>query len=148
MRKLSDDERREHFLSKITVRGDGCWSRDGSHSRGYAIFWDGERSVTGIRYAYATFVGPIPEGLDVDHLCRNRWCCNPEHGEPVTRSENVLRGDGPRLVRVRALAMTHCTQGHELTPENTYPRPDGLRRCLTCKRAKALLYYRQKKGVI
>lgn len=149
MRKYSNEERERVFLDRVTRRKDGHWSlKAGKNNGGYTYFWNGEKMVTSMRFAYELLIGPIPDGLVPDHVCRVRWCCNPAHAEITTQGENVRRGDAPRLSRERALAMTHCAQGHELTPENTYPRPDGLRRCLTCKRDRARLYYRQKKGVI
>lgn len=76
------------------------------------------------RYAYEQQVGPIPTGMDLDHLCRNRQCMNPEHLEPVTRKVNLQRG--------LAGQKQHCPKGHEYTVENTYRRSDGSRRCRTC----------------
>jgi hypothetical protein len=78
---------------------------------------------------YRHLVGPIPAGLDLDHLCLNRRCCNPEHVEPVTRSENVRR----ELARRWATLPTHCKNGHEWTPENTVHLPKQ-RRCKACRR--------------
>ena len=77
------------------------------------------------RVAYELVVGPIPEGLDLDHLCRNRICVNPSHLEPVTDKENVRRG-------LHGVLRTHCKYNHELTPENTRHDRDGGRRCRTC----------------
>jgi hypothetical protein len=76
------------------------------------------------RWSYEYHVGPIPEGLDIDHLCRNRACVNPEHLEPVTRAENIRRA---------AQVKTHCPSGHEYTEENTYIRPGTIhRKCRAC----------------
>lgn len=86
------------------------------------------------RVSYEKHIGPIPVGLTLDHLCRNRGCVNPKHLEPVTNRENVLRGQGPAAVNARR---THCVHGHEFTPENTYTYvnesyPHGRRVCRTC----------------
>jgi hypothetical protein len=93
------------------------------------------------RAAYAAFVGPIPEGLHLDHLCRNRICCNPAHLEPVTSAENVLRGDAPSARNARA---TRCVAGHEFTPENTYALPGGGRYCRECGRRRSREYLARK----
>jgi hypothetical protein len=73
----------------------------------------------------------IPDGMQLDHLCRNRACCNPEHLEPVTGSENTLRQD--HFCRNK----THCPQNHEYTPANTRITPAGKRVCKTCDRERS-----------
>lgn len=85
------------------------------------------------RYAYEHFIGPIPEGLQVDHLCRVRNCVNPDHLEAVTCRENVLRGDGVAAANARA---THCPQGHAYDEANTYTWTNGGRHCRACARIK------------
>jgi len=84
------------------------------------------------RVAYQALRGPIPEGLDIDHLCRVRCCVNPDHMEPVTRRENVLRGVGIPAINARK---THCPVGHLLSGNNLYARPDGGRDCKACRAA-------------
>jgi len=91
------------------------------------------------RISYTLLVSPIPEGPDLDHLCRVHCCVNPAHLEPVTRSINLKRGIGVGDAgRVAATAhykaITHCPQGHEYTEENTYCRPKapGQRYCRAC----------------
>ena len=81
------------------------------------------------RVAYELTNGPIPDGLELDHLCRVRHCVNPSHIEAVTHRENTLRGTGPIPHRAR---QSHCKHGHEFTPENTYRLPNGCRHCRTC----------------
>jgi hypothetical protein len=84
-------------------------------------------------------VGPIPDGLVIDHLCRVRHCVNPAHMEPVTDRENVFRGFA---------AITHCPKGHEYTADNTYiPPSTGSRECRRC-RAEQRRKYKRKKGLL
>lgn len=86
------------------------------------------------RGIYVAVLGPVPEGLELDHLCRNRACVNPGHLEPVPRVVNLARGN--TIVRAN-LAKTHCPQNHEYTPENTYLRKEGRHRdCLTCRKVR------------
>jgi hypothetical protein len=112
-----------------------CWewlaARTGT---GYGNFYAGTvegRKVNrpAHRVAYELALGPIPEGLVLDHLCRNRACVNPAHLEPVTNAENLRRGARGRLV-------THCPQGHELSGDNLRPRNDGRRGCAACLRER------------
>lgn len=90
------------------------------------------------RVAYESFVGPIPDGLVIDHLCSVRCCINPTHLEAVTASVNTLRGEGVR----RNALKTHCPKGHEYTPENTFISGSPWRRCRECERARSRQYYR------
>jgi hypothetical protein len=124
----------------------GCWEWTGATggSRRYGCI-----SVKGVtrrahRVAYELLAGPIPDGLELDHLCRNRLCVNPEHLEPVTHRENVLRGDAPPAANV---SKTHCPRGHELTPENTYTRRGrpGGRECRACSIDRATKWNRDNK---
>jgi hypothetical protein len=133
---------RDRFESKVIKGAPGeCWGWRGAHfqQNGYALFsirtvvdlkW---RPTTAHRIAYELYVGPIPDGLVIDHLCRNRGCVNPEHLEPVTRGENVRRGMHPTAVLVRE---NHCGKGHKFTPDNTIVRKNGKRECRTCVRAR------------
>lgn len=96
------------------------------------------------RVAYEAFVGPIPEGLTLDHLCRVRRCVNPAHLEPVTLAENKARGMSFAAVNARK---TRCSQGHEFTPENTYvDTKTGWRQCATCVRDRQRRYYRDRRA--
>jgi hypothetical protein len=83
---------------------------------------------------YELLVGPVGADLTLDHLCRNRACVNPDHLEPVTIAVNVLRGESPPARNARK---THCPQGHEYTPDNTYYNQKGWRACATCSKAWA-----------
>lgn len=114
--------------------GLGCWDWEGHIDKfGYGkITWQ----YTGYlahRLIYTHLVGPIPEGLEIDHLCRNRSCVNPDHLEPVEHVENVRRAAA--IPNNRPLK-THCKHGHAFTEPNTYVRPNGDRVCRTCYRAR------------
>jgi hypothetical protein len=127
----------ERFLSKIqgdTLRADECWEWTASKIGGYGRFSVGQhRTVAAHRWAYEALVGPIPDGLTLDHLCRNRACVNPAHLEPVTMRENVLRGFNPCAINARK---TECPKGHPFDEVNTYRKPSRpqLRYCRTCER--------------
>lgn len=127
----------ERFWSKVT-KTDTCWLWTAYLRRGYGKIKISNRTVLAHRFAYEMLVGPIPDGLQLDHLCRVRNCVNPAHLEPVTSRENTLRGATPAALNA---AKTHCKNGHEYTPENTYlikptkTQPNGARACRTCRRA-------------
>lgn len=99
---------------------------------GYGRFKVGEKIVGAHRFAYEFLVGPIPDGLHLDHLCRTPACVNPLHLEPVTPAVNTLRGMGSPAQNARK---THCIHGHEFTPENTIHHPGGRRECRECRNA-------------
>jgi hypothetical protein len=110
-----------------------CWMWAGAPNRdgGYGTHRTKTGRPVAHRYAYELLVGPIPDGLDLDHLCRVRMCVNPEHLEPVTRLVNNRRGR-----RNQNGFKTHCDRGHEFTPENTYRKPNGGRSCRECARMR------------
>ena len=117
----------ERLLSKLIITPD-CWLWAGRHdSAGYGRM-DRARSIH--RTTYEMYVGPIPDDLELDHLCRNHGCCNPAHLEPVTHAENVRRGESG----IAGKSRTHCPQGHPYDEQNTYLRPDrpGNRDCRIC----------------
>lgn len=117
-----------------------CWTWKGCLStKGYAQVRINNRLWTVHRLAYEMLVGPIPPGLVVDHLCRNRACCNPVHLEPVTSRENTLRGEVSRR--------THCPQGHAYTAENTY-RWRTYRYCRQCHGVYSRRWTAKQKSVL
>lgn len=96
------------------------------------------------RIVYEEQVGEIPDGLQLDHLCRNRGCVNIEHLEPVTIKVNVMRGVSPHAINARK---THCTNGHEFTEQNIYQRPDRIARgCRTCRAQAVKRHQARKRG--
>lgn len=111
----------------------GCWSWLGYlNHNGYGRLNVGGKQLRAHRASYETFVGPIPDGLVIDHLCRNRACVNPEHLEPVTMQVNTERGIGGAIGRFQA-DKTECANGHEFSEANTYQRKSGGRDCRTCR---------------
>lgn len=135
----------ERFWAKVNKDGpvpDGrpdlgpCWLWTASTvGHGYGQFCpSAARSVRAHRFAYQLLIGPIPGGLELDHLCRVKTCVNPAHLEPVTHAENVMRGESPTAINARK---THCKHGHELTPDNCRPLPrfpNARGECRTCRR--------------
>jgi hypothetical protein len=123
----------EIFWTRVN-KTDDCWLWRGAlNSSGYAnVFWNG-RQANAHRVSYELSVGPIPEGLQIDHLCRVRHCVNPAHLEPVTSKINTLRGVSPLAINSRK---THCQLGHELSGDNLRLEKSGSRVCRECKRIK------------
>jgi hypothetical protein len=123
----------ERFWLRVD-KTDSCWNwTAGIGADGHGRFYAGpQRHVQAHRYSFELHGGVIPEGLVIDHLCRNPRCVNPGHLEPVTVQTNTLRGIG---VSARSAVATHCPMGHAYDAENTYVTPKGHRDCRICRRA-------------
>ena len=124
------------FMAKVSVdTSTGCWEWTGAAGKnGYGrISIDGRTVRFAHRVSVELFVGPIPTGHEVDHLCRNHKCVNPSHLEPVTRRENLLRGD---TFTARHAAKTHCPQGHAYDDTNTMRDRRNRRYCRACRAAR------------
>ena len=114
----------ERFWSKVDRSGE-CWLWTAGLCHGYGRFTLDGAHHPAHRVAYEWLIGPIPPGLELDHLCRTPACVRPDHLEPVTHAENTRR---------HFAYQTHCKHGHEFTDENTYLPPNGQRVCRTCVR--------------
>ncbi len=124
------------IADKFEITESGCWEWTASkYPSGYGAFFDGSRVNGAHRILYELVVEPIPNGLQIDHLCRNRGCINPDHLEVVTPGENTRRGSPARK--------THCPQGHEYSLENTHRTTDGHRHCRACDAARHRRYRRE-----
>jgi len=132
----------ERFLEKFKVNlVTGCWEWTGTRAGtryhegiGYGILFSHKdkgrtRFVAAHRFAYQHFIGEIPKGLEVNHLCNIPYCVNPSHLETITHRENILKGE--TIAAINA-SRTHCPHGHEYTKENTHIDKEGNRECRAC----------------
>ena len=131
-------------MAERIEKTEGCWYWRGNvnPATGYGRLGIGQRNFAAHRLSYELHVGPIPEGLDLDHLCRVRHCVNPAHLEPVTRWENTRRGVGITAQRARSNV---CKHGHEYTTENTIIQR-GYRLCRTCKERRDTYWKEQRRN--
>ena len=123
------------LMSKVAkCSATGCWTFTGTLCpQGYGRFWYSGKDHRAHRVAYELLTGSIPSGMTLDHLCRNRACCNPSHLEPVSMGENVLRGD---TIPARNKAKVECYNGHPFTPSNTIVRVRYGRERRLCRRCR------------
>lgn len=136
---LTDEER---FLFRVQ-KTETCWLWKDSSSIGrYGEFKVSGRSVLAHRWSYEHFIGRIPGGMEIDHLCRVTNCVRPDHLQPVTGRENKLRGDTLNALNA---SKQQCLQGHPFDAANTHRRSDGTRKCRACHR-EAQRRYLQRKG--
>lgn len=142
----------DKLMEKIEVDpSSGCWIWKGAlNNNGYGILYiklpDGRRAPRlAHRLMYAERIGPLTDGLVLDHLCRVRNCANPEHLEQTTHRINILRGEG--LAAKRAVA-THCVHGHELSGDNVILVNGRYRRCRECKLIESRLYQKENREAI
>jgi len=152
-RILGNDEAR--FWQKVNKDGPvpeccpdlgPCWLWTGSTTRGYGGLKVKGRVVGAHRFVYELLVGPIPDGKEIDHLCRVHGCVNPTHLEPVVHRENVLRGEGLPAVHV---LKTHCPLNHPYDEENTYMIPGRVGRyCRICVSEASRAHKARKRGLV
>jgi hypothetical protein len=147
MRKMFPPEVIFQFFYDADVPG--CWTWKGTgQSNGYGMFYpSAARGSKGVRvlahrFQYEMLYGPIPDGMEIDHLCRNRLCVRPDHLEVVTHRENMLRGDTLPAAQVK---QTHCKRGHSLEGENMVIYAGRKRTCRTCTRMLQNGYYAKRK---
>ena len=135
----------QRFWAKVN-KTDTCWLWTAATTKGYGKINSGGglgKMLLAHRVAYEMLVGPIPEGLQLDHLCRVTLCVNPKHLEPVTNRENVLRGENFIAKKAR---QTECLRGHPLSGANLYTSPKGHRRCKICRNESMKRLYRRRKA--
>lgn len=131
----------ERFTVKFRVDpATNCWNWiAATDGHGYGKFYANPGHAKAHRWSYEHHRGPIPSGLQIDHLCRNRACVNPDHLDPVTPRVNTMRGFAVSALRAR---QTHCIHGHEFTPRNTILDKRGHRTCRSCRDQRSLAKYR------
>lgn len=124
----------DRLVSPIPVTG--CWMWMGSLSTKYGTYYRLGRNYAAHRLVFLALGGAIPDGLVLHHKCRNCWCVNPDHLEPLSNKANVLAGTSPTAANGRK---THCYRGHPLSGDNLLRKNRSLRECRTCYRIWRIL---------
>lgn len=130
------------LYSKPTASGCCEWQAY-KKDTGYGLVRVGGRTMQAHRASYECLVGPIPSGMEIDHLCRNRSCINPRHLEPVTKRENQMRGMAPGILIYKS---GKCAAGHQMSGSNLYISPNGKRGCRQCMRSATRRYNEKKRA--
>jgi hypothetical protein len=137
----------DRFSAKYKLNDEtGCWDWIGGKRAGYGRIGSGGARGTILsahRLSYEIHVGPIQDGLVLDHLCRNRACVNPKHLEPVSNRVNILRGQSVAALNSRK---TSCSRGHPLADENLFKQANGARGCVECRRIIARATARRRRA--
>lgn len=130
----------ERFSDKYCVNSTtGCWEWKKPKPSGYGQFYHKGTMRHSHIVSYELNTGTVPEGSVIDHLCRVKCCCNPEHLEAVTQKVNVRRGLAGESCKTRASLQTHCKWGHKFTEQNTYVSKQGARHCRKCHKKRETL---------
>lgn len=135
----------ETFWHNVDVREfNKCWEwKRAISDRGYGVVYFNKKNTYAHRVAYEDKISPILKDQVIDHLCRNRACCNPSHLEAVSQRTNILRGQGAAAIHA---IKTKCRNGHIFNDENTYIRPDGSGRdCRICRKIANQNHYQKRK---
>ena len=130
----------KRFLKNLIINKNGCWEWQRHLVTGYGRFRINYKHTFTHRFIYEYYYGKINNSLVLDHLCRNRKCCNPKHLEVVTQKENINRG----LTGTVHTRKTHCPKGHPYSGDNLYITPNGDNQCRTCLRTHHHNYNRRK----
>lgn len=132
MRVRTNGPEPKRFWTKVAILENGCWQwKAGKCNGGHGLFHlqGGKKNIKAHVWAYVKHIGRVPDGKELDHLCRNPACVNPLHLEPVTHRENILRGNSFAAMQARR---THCIHGHPLSGDNLGYK-DGHRWCKLCR---------------
>lgn len=144
--RLTDGEAFRKHVTINTLDAPGCWEWQGHcNASGYGGIHRNGRCRLAHRFVYELLIGPIPTGLSLDHLCRNRACVNPAHLEPATARVNILRGIGPTALNAQK---THCKNAHLLEGDNLIVSRHGERWCKVCKSLSAKKHYEKHRSKI